>query len=174
MSVPPDWNAWPQLTEQVPAPPPGPGVRAPFAAPPTERDRKRMWIGLGLGALLLVLCCGGGIAGFAGLVVAEDRAVPREAVTVVDRYLRGLHDGDYREAYDQLCTARRGNETLAQFTARERDLPGINDYRIGKPQVAGSQVWVPARVYRSSGLEDRTYLLVADSSVGALRICEGG
>src|SRR2546430_9878962 len=173
MSVPPDWNAWPQLTEQVPAPPPGPGVRAPFAAPPTERDRKRMWIGLGLGALLLVLCCGGGIAGFAGLVVAEDRAVPTEAVKIVDRYLRSLRDEDYREAYDQLCAARRGDETLAEFTARERNLPGITDYRIGTPQVGG-QVRVPVRVYLSSRLEDRTYVLIADSSVGALRICAGG
>src|SRR5436309_9937590 len=107
MSVPPDWNAWPQLTEQVPAPPPGPGVRAPFAAPPTERDRKRLWISLVVGAVLLLLCCGGGVVGFGVLVVATDRALPAEATAVVERYLTGLRDGDYQKAYDQLCGAHQ-------------------------------------------------------------------
>src|SRR5437016_152585 len=45
----------------VPSPPRGPGVAPPFAAPPTDRSRKSLWIGLGVGALLLVLCCVGGV-----------------------------------------------------------------------------------------------------------------
>ena len=66
-----------------------------------------------------------------------------------------------------------GRERAAGLIVRRRGRAGIGLDQ-PHPQVAGSQVWVPARVYRSSGLEDRTYLLVADSSVGALRICEGG
>src|SRR5437899_7527140 len=106
--------------DHVPAPPPGPGVRTPFAAPPTERDRKRLWISLGVGALLLVLCCAGGIVGFGALVVAQNKAIPQEAVTVVDRDLSGLRARNYQQAYDQLCAARRWEETLARISGRQR------------------------------------------------------
>jgi hypothetical protein len=174
MSVPTDWNAWPAPAEDVPVPPPGPGVRAPFASPPTERDRKRMWIGLSVGAALLVLCCGGGIVGFGGLVVARTRALPREAVAVVDQYLSGLRDGDYKQAYDQLCGQRRAQESLAGFTARQRDLPGLDEYTIGQPRILGSEVVVRAQIERGGGIRTEEFGLIEDQEAGGLRICTGG
>ncbi|MFR9777064.1 hypothetical protein ACL02O_13500 [Micromonospora sp. MS34] len=40
--------------------PPAPGQ--PFGAPPVKKSNKGLWIGLGVGALvLLLLCCGGGV-----------------------------------------------------------------------------------------------------------------
>src|SRR5207249_4522642 len=96
----------------VPGAPAGPGVRAPFAAPPTERDRRRLWTGIGIGALVLVLCCGGGIVGFGTLVVAQAQALPKEAVVVVTRYLDGLRDQNHRQAYDQLCGQLQAQESL--------------------------------------------------------------
>jgi hypothetical protein len=162
------------LPQEVPPAPPGPGVRAPFAAPPTERDRKRMWIGLSIGAALLVLCCGGGIVGFGALVVAQTRALPREAATVVDRYLGALQDGNYKVAYDQLCSDLRAQEDLAEFTARQRRLPVLESYTVGTPRMAGNEVIVPAQVESGGTNHTRYFSLVPDQEAGGLRICRGG
>ena len=55
------------LDPNVPAPPPGPGAAPPFAAPPTDRNKRGLWIGLIAGGLALVLCCVGGVFGIAVL-----------------------------------------------------------------------------------------------------------
>jgi len=175
MSVPTNWDAWPTAEDAAPPPaPPGPGVRAPFAAPPSERDRRRMWVGIGIGAVLLVLCCGGGIVGFGALVVARTRALPAEAVAVVDQYLAGLRDGDFKQAYDQLCGQARDQETLDRFTARQRGLPHIDSYTIGQPDASGAEVIVPADVEAGGDRQSRTFGLVQDQEAGGLRICRGG
>lgn len=176
MTVPTNWDAWPVVEDEAPPPPPppGPGVRAPFAAPPSERDRRRMWIGIGIGAVLLVLCCGGGIVGFGALVVARARALPAEAVTVVERYLKGLHDGDFEQAYDQLCGQLRDRETLDRFTARQRGLPHVDSYTIGSASVTSNEVIVPAVVEAGGERQSRTFVLVADQRAGGLRICRDG
>jgi hypothetical protein len=159
--------------EQIPGPPPGPGVRAPFAAPPTERDRKRMWIGLGVGAALLVVCCGGGLVAFIGLVVAQNRAIPAEATAVVNRYLDDVTHEDFRDAYDQLCGADQDKESLQEFTTRKRTEATIEQYQVGQPRVEQSQVEVPVHLYTSSGFLDWIFTLVEDQQAGGLRICGG-
>ena len=58
----------------VPAPPPGPGAAPPFAAPPTDKNKRGLWIGLGVGGLVLLLCCVGGIFGVGVLYVNATRA----------------------------------------------------------------------------------------------------
>jgi len=161
------------MSTEVPAPPPGPGVRAPFAAPPTERDRKRMWIGLGAGAAALLVCCVGGVLGFAGLVVAQNRAIPREAVSVVDQYLRGLRDRNYPDAYSELCGRVRGQESLTEFTARHEQEAGIDSWTIDQPRTVGTTVLVPVSLELTGGPQQRTYTLVQDSQAGGLRICGG-
>src|SRR5262245_28432235 len=67
-------------------PPPGPGVQPPFAAPPTDGDRTRVWVGLGVGAAALVLCCLGGLAGLAGLIYTGTQAIDEQSRVTVDRY----------------------------------------------------------------------------------------
>ncbi len=160
----------------VPGAPAGPGVRAPFAAPPSERDRRRMWTGIGVGALLAVLCCGGGIVGFGTLVVAQTRALPQEAVVVVTRYLDGLRDQDYRQAYDQLCGQVRAQESLAEFTARQRGGPRLGGYTIGQARIAGREVVVPAQLQMDGQVDNHEFGLIQDEQPGgaALRICRGG
>jgi hypothetical protein len=174
MTVPGNWQAWPALADEVPAPPPGPGVRAPFASPPSERDRRRTWTAIGISALLLVLCCGGGLVGFGTLVVAQTRALPQEAVAVVDRYLAGLHDANFRQAYNQLCGQLRGSETLAEFTARQRNRPHVDAYTVGRARVTDSEVVVPAQVELDGQWQPRTFGLVQDQDAGGLRICSSG
>ena len=55
-----------------PPPPRGPGVQAPFVAPPTDGRRRRRWWAIGLTAGAVVLCCAGSVAGLGGL---DGRAV---------------------------------------------------------------------------------------------------
>jgi hypothetical protein len=158
-------------SDEIPGPPAGPGVRTPFAAPPTERDRKRLWIGLGVGLAVLVLCCGGGVFGFGALVVAQNRAIPREAATVVDEYLHLLSAADYDGAYNLLCRGYLAPES--EFRYRQQRAGDVQRYEIGTPRVGTSQVVVPARVWRASGLYDHNYVLVEDQQAGGLRICGG-
>jgi len=158
----------------VPGAPPGPGVRAPFAAPPTERDRRRIWAGISIGAVLFVLCCGGVVVGFGTLVVAQARALPQEALAVVNQYLEGLRDEDYRRSYDQLCGTARDRETLAEFTARQRDLPRLRSYTVEQPHITQDEVVVTAQLHRDGSVDSLTFALVEDQEAGGLRICGGG
>jgi hypothetical protein len=159
---------------QVPPPPPGPGVQAPFAAPPTERDRKRLWIGLGLGAALLLLCCGGGAFGIGALVVTRTDALRQEGTSVVRQYLDGLRDGNYRRSYNLLCSDVRATTSLDAFTSEQDRRPHVVSYTLAPPVLTGSGVIVDADVTTSGGTTDhRSYDLVEDTEAAALRICAG-
>ena len=96
---------------EVPAPPRGPGVAPPFAAPPTDRNRRGLWIGLGVGGLVLVLCCVGGLFGFGLILVSGAEKVKTEAHQVVTDYLSALQREDYNKAYDLLCPAATAHES---------------------------------------------------------------
>src|SRR5689334_21469307 len=99
----------------VPAPPPGPGVASPFAAPPRDRDNKRLWISLGVGGAVLLLCCVGGILGIGILASGSEDIVKSQATAVVTTYLEGLEKQNYRVAYDQLCNDITRQMSFAEF-----------------------------------------------------------
>src|SRR4051812_773321 len=86
-----------------PAPPKGPGVAPPFAVPPRDRDNKRLWIGLGIGGLVVVLCCVGGVLGIGVIASGGEDLVRGQAGSVVRTYLDALAEQSYTDAYDQLC-----------------------------------------------------------------------
>ncbi|MBA3490176.1 MAG: hypothetical protein H0T78_11690 [Longispora sp.] len=111
--------------------PPGPGVRPPFAAPPTQRDQRRIWLGIAAAVTAFALCCGGGIASCVGIGVwlgVEQQAESRSAVT---RYLDPLVDGQYSKAYEQQCSTLRDQETSEEYAARVSDRPRLQSYEIG-------------------------------------------
>jgi len=165
---------WDERRAAVPPPPPGPGVQAPFAAPPTERDRKRLWIRLGIGAALLVLCCGGGALGIGALVVARTHALRQEATNVVRQYLDGLRDEDYHRSYVLLCPDVRAAMTENAFGSVQSRRPRVVNYSLEEPQLTASGVSVTADVTVSGGTPDpRTFGLTEDSDAGELRICSG-
>jgi hypothetical protein len=157
---------------EVPAPPPGPGVRVPFAAPPGERDRRRLWIGLGVGGALLALCCVGGIFGFGALVVQTSRSLLTEATTVVSDYLDGLHDADYQKSYDQLCSSLQNQVSREQFATTQADQPGLISYTLDTPRAQGTSVYVQAHVVRADGPQEPAFRLVQERrGATALKIC---
>ena len=169
MTVPPLFSG-----PSVPPPPPGPGVDAPFATPPTERDRKRVWIGLGVGAALVVLCCGGGVFGFGALVVNRTDALRGEAVSVVRQYLTDLGAERYASAYRLLCERLRGGMSLTEYVAGARSRPRVTNFTIGSPSINTTGAVVPAEVYDAEGgIRHPTFELVEEQQPGALRICGG-
>jgi hypothetical protein len=161
---------WPVPPHEIPDPPPGPGVRTPFAAPPTERDRKRLWIGLGVGLALLVVCCGGGVFGFGALVYSQSRALPDEAVSVVNDYLHDLSEANYARAYALLCQAHQDNVGLSEYIEGKRVSPAVTTWEVGQPAVGRSEIAVPVHLDQ---IGDRTFILVEDQQAAGLRICGG-
>ena len=157
----------------VPAPPPpaGPGVQPPFAAPPIDADRTRLWVGLGVGAAALVLCCVGGAVGFGGLVVTSVKAVNEQATVTVDRYLGALAERRYDDAYDLLCDERQRDESVAEFTRRVGQGPQVTSYTVGTPQI-NRQVVVPADVrYDGGHVRDLRFVLEQDRGTGRFEVC---
>jgi hypothetical protein len=153
------------------APPPGPGVSPPFAAPPTEGRTLRMWIGLGVAGLAVVLFCGGGAAALVGLVVAGGQAANEQARAVVGDYFAAVKDKQYGKAYDLLCDSDQSRESPAQFERRVAAQPEISAYRVGEPSVAG-RVTVPVDVTYSGGKQDFQLISLAqDSGTGRLEVC---
>jgi len=153
----------------VPGSPPGPGVAPPFAAPPTDRSRRGLWIGLGIGAVVLVLCCVGGLAGFGVVLVAGTQQAKRQATEVVTTYLDGLRDGNVRTAHEQLCrdlAARLPVETLER-EARQRP---IDTYELSEPRIAQA-IEVDATVRYRVG-DSRSLRFVLDTQGQQLKICE--
>jgi hypothetical protein len=156
----------------VPPPPAGPGVQVPFGAPPGERDRRRLWIGLGVGGALLALCCVGGIFGFGALLVQTSRNLTNQATTVVTSYLGALRDSEYAKAYEQLCAGLRRQVSLESFAASQREVPRVLNFTLDAPQPQGSSVWVQAHVNREDGPQEPAFRLVQEGrGTVALKIC---
>lgn len=171
-SAPPAWGTQLVANEPwEPQPDRGPGVPVPFAAPPTERDSKRLWITLGVAGLLVILCVVGAVGGL-GYVVATSRGSASQATDRVNSYLNALQNRDYPTAYDQLCADLRKQRTEAQFEREQRSQPDISSYQIGTAEPTDSGGYtVPAQVeLASSERVNATFGLVLDGP-GDLRIC---
>jgi hypothetical protein len=138
----------PQVDE-VPPPPRGPGVLAPFAAPPRDRDLRGLWIGLGVGGLVLVLCCVGSIVGVGFLLPYADSLGKAQVAAVVEDYLTALRSEDYATARRQLCDDEQETHSLGWFS----DHYGTNkvtDFTVNAEDVKIADViTVPARVQQN-------------------------
>jgi hypothetical protein len=158
------------LGQQPPPPPPGPGVVPPFPAPPVEGRGLRLGIGLGIGAAVLLLVCGGGVAGVAGLGRIVTNALNEQADVVVGDYLDSLRAGHYADAYDQLCDEAKATETVSEFTTRVSAEQKITDYDVGNVELA--QLSAPVDVTYADG--DTAVLrayLGPDRQAGGFRMC---
>ena len=129
----------PVLPGQDGAPPPGvparrePGVPAaagpgwPRRSPrrPPRAAATRLWLGLGVGALAVLLCCGGGGAAVVGLAVSNVQAIEEQGRTVTDDYYQALVEQAYGAAYDQLCDDAQRRESRPEFERRVAAEPQI-------------------------------------------------
>ncbi|NJC71064.1 hypothetical protein HC031_15285 [Planosporangium thailandense] len=159
--------------EGAPPPPQGPGVTPPFTAPPADRNRRGLWIGLGIGALVLILCCVGGIAGFGLLAVGTSRQIQADATKVVRGYLDALENGEYDTAYSYLCSDLKGRVTSTQFAQVQERRPRPVGYDIHQVQI-GNAIIVPVDVrYEDGSAALRTFELRQEPGGSELRICRG-
>lgn len=154
-------------------PPPGPGVTPPFPAPPDEGRGARLSVGLLVGGLVVLLCCGGGLAACVGLAAVGTRALQEQASAAVRDYLDDVRDGRLREAYDGLCDEARHRETADQFARRVRAEPRIRDYEIRDARLdATASVQVPVTVTRADGsVAQWSFGMEQDGRTGALEVC---
>ncbi|ASW57905.1 hypothetical protein CIK06_21865 [Plantactinospora sp. KBS50] len=155
----------------VPGPPPGPGATPPFAAPPTEGRSVRVWLGLGVGALAALVCCGGGGAALVGLVVSGTQALNEQARVVVNDYLQAVRDKEFDKAYGLLCDADQRRETPEEFSARLATEPDITTYHVGNA-TSPPDVTVPVTVtYATGDQRSEQVELAQDSSTGRFEVC---
>lgn len=168
VSAPPPGVPAPPLTPG--APPPGPGVRPPFAAPPTEGRTARLWLGLGVAGLAVVLCCGAGGTALVGLVVTQTQAFNEQAEAVVGGYFDALAEEDYGKAYDLLCDDIQRQESRERFAARVAQEPRVTSYSVGDVSLA--DLTVPADVTYAGG-DQRTLeiSLEQDRGTGEFEVC---
>ncbi|WP_026322014.1 Rv0361 family membrane protein [Salinispora fenicalii] len=154
----------------MPNPPAGPGVVPPFAAPPVEGRRTRLWLGLGAGALALALCCGGGGAAVIGLVVTGVQAIDEQGRSASTDYYQALMERDYGAAYDQLCAQVRRQESRPEFERRVASEPQVASFRVG--EVDQNTLTVPVEVIFSGGGHDRQQVnLEQNQQTGELEVC---
>ncbi len=154
----------------VPAPPQGPGVAPPFAVPPRDRDSKRLWIGLGIGGLVLVLCCVGGIAGIGVLAAGGDSIARSQASSVVRTFLEAIQQEKYSDAYAEICDQITEKVTLADFE-RAYGADKLDSYVVGAVN-ATDTITVDATLnWQDRGTVEATYTLVPAAPV--LKICGG-
>jgi hypothetical protein len=153
----------------VPAPPPGPGVTTPFAAPPRDRDNKGLFIGLGIGGLVIVLCCVGGILGFGLLSSGSDSLVRGQASAVVEAYLQDLVDENYPDAYGQLCSQVTEKITESDFSRRVRS-PHLQSFQVEGATIGQTEITVTvATTYEGQGAQRQLFPVVQDGT--SLKVC---
>jgi hypothetical protein len=169
MSAP---GGYPVVPSGVPVPPPGPGVTPPFTAPPADRSRRGLWIGLGAGALVLVLCCVGGVFGFGLVVASTSKQIETDATEVVRGYLDALEGRDYDKAYSYLCPAITKRLSANEFAEQQRARAQPVAYQLRKPQQVGNSVVVLADInYSDSTATVRRYTLTQEIGSPGLHIC---
>jgi hypothetical protein len=152
--------------------PPGPGVVPPFPAPPTEGRSARLWLGLGAGALVAVLFCGGGAAAVIGLIVSSTAAFSERVDASVGGYFRAVQDRRYDDAYRLLCEDAQDAETPAEFASRVGAEDPIRTFRIGELPLSANELMVPVDVVYGDGRAASLDVnLSQDQATGDLEVC---
>lgn len=157
---------------EAPAPPQGPGVVPPFPAPPVEGRGVRIGWGLGIGGLVLVLVCGGGLAAGVGLVTVAGKALNEQAHVVVGDYFSAVRDKRFAEAYDSQCQEVKAQESQAEFSDRFAASKAITAYQIGDIDLTSVDLNVPVEVTYAGGSTGEVEVHLGQRrDTGAFQVC---
>lgn len=154
----------------LPPPPPGPGVRPPFVAPPTDGNRKRLWTGLVTAGIIAVVLCGGGVAGFAALVTSTVDARRTAATKAVTEFLTDLQQVNYARAYEAQCDEIKQRMSFRSFTDTF-DNAQIISFRLGEPEIDTDSTIVPVQLTFTDGTQDHERFVVVQDADAAYRVC---
>jgi hypothetical protein len=155
----------------VPPPPPGPGVQPPFPAPPVEGKGKRIGWGLGIGAGVMLLICGGGAAAVVGLFTSASSALEEQTHKVVSQYLDALIAERYDKAYSMLCREAKQEESPAEYRVRVSGMEPIVSYRLDKLDLINFAVPVHA-TYDTGDTGELEAYLGQNQDTGAFEVCD--
>lgn len=156
----------------VPPTPQGPGAVPPFPAPPTEGRGGRLWLGLGLGGLALLLCCGGGGAALFGIGTVANRAFNEQVDVVIGDYLDAVRQKRLDDAYDQLCEEAKNTESVGEFTRRVAAEPAITSYDVGDTTLASVDPVVPVQIVYADGRSGTVRVdLQQNGKTGEFEVC---
>jgi hypothetical protein len=152
--------------------PAGPGVVPPFPAPPVEGRTARVWLGLGVGALVAVLVCGGGLAAVAGLLLTSTKALNEEVSVVVGDYFAALRDRRYDQAYKLLCDSEQAAQSPSEFADKQAAQEHIRSYRVGTLSLGDADTVVPVVVVHDDGSQATVQVhLDQDRDTGEFEVC---
>ena len=146
----------------VPAPPQGPGAAPPFAAPPTERDKRRMWMSIGIGITVLLLCCAGAAGGIGVIIFSGLEDSKRQATATVEAYLDAVQDGNTRGARAQICSDLGAGVSPSELVSRASSTE-FTSYSLGEAKFT-STIDVPATLSTPSGEVRQWYLVGSEGT----------
>ena len=159
------------MTQPLPtAPPRGPGARPPFVAAPAEGANARLWWAIGTAALALLLCGGGGLAVFIGMIVTGVRAVQDQTHQAVTRYVQALERGQFNDAYNLACAEVRQRYDINQFRNLEHDAISSTGFSVGDLDI--NTLTVPVHLeYATGRTQEVVYQLSQDNKTGRFEVC---
>jgi hypothetical protein len=129
-----------------------------------------MWWGLGIGAVVVVLACAGGVVGFGLLAAGSEDLVRSQAISTVRSYLTAVRSEDYSGAYDLLCDNVTSGLSESGFASRMRD-DRLSNYKVNSASVTPGISVDTTLLFASGTTRDQVYPLVQSSNV--LKICGG-
>ncbi len=157
------------MVTAAPPPPPRPGVRPPFVAPPTDGARHRRWIGVATGVGALVACVTAVVVGIGVLISAGEYEYRNQATQVVAEYLGDLAEGHYVDAYALVCSEDQAGQSLPDFQSGNEAQP-LSGYRVHPAQLVGAEARVTADLTYADGHTDTVvYPVVLEN--GEVEVC---
>jgi hypothetical protein len=148
-------------------------VQPPFPAPPVEGKGKRIGWSLGIGAAVLLLICGGGVAAVIGLATSANSALEEQTHKVVGEYLDALIAERYDKAYAMLCRDAKEQESPAEYRVRVSGMEPIVSYQLEKLDLINFAVPVDA-TYDNGDTGQLLAYLGQNQDTGAFEVCDLG
>jgi hypothetical protein len=121
-----------------------------------------MWISLGIGAVVLLLCCAG-VGGGVGVVFVNGlEQAKRQATATVDAFLQAVQDGIRSDAAAEICDELDPGTTVGELIGRA-DAIRFSGYTVGEAEISGT-VDVPVTLRTANGDIDQLYLVGSEGA----------
>jgi hypothetical protein len=155
-------------TQYGPPPYGQPQYGQPYYGAQPPKSRRGLKIGLIIGGIVLLLCCGA--AGVGGFVIYKLGTSPEAAA---DQWLDAVRTRDFPAAYDLLCAGERDRLTPAEFRGMFDGDNAVDSYEVAGPGRSAdkrSEVRVRVTLANGRGPKDGVLVLVRESD--GWRVCD--
>jgi hypothetical protein len=140
----------------------------PYYGSPAPRSRRGLKIGLIVGGIVLLLCCGG--LGVGGFVLYKVGTSPEAAA---EQWLAGVKKHDFAAAYDLLCASERRRLTPAEFRALFDGQNALVGYELAGPgTTTDTRSEVRVRITLANGRAPKDGALVLVRESDGWKVCD--